>query len=154
MNDKRIEDTFNEILTGDVLKDALGFARFLSANEIIQADRHSMHYNGKCVCYIDVFGDTQSWTVWTAGYYGKEFKDFPISEPTKEIARTHANKCGNCDGMDCSPGITRIIFEKEFTNICNGADVDMVFENPSGEDMECLKKLVEMRKTIIAKEHE
>ena len=149
MSNKKLEDVFNEVLTGDVLKNALGFAEFLNANEITQVEQHGMHYKGECVCYIDTRSERHLWIVWTAGDYSNEYKDFPIDAQTKEIAWAHANKCGNCEGVDCSPGKTKMIFGRDFTNICNGADVDMCFHNPDAEALECLKKLVAMRKYII-----
>jgi len=146
---KKLEDVFNEVLNGDVLKNALDFAEFLNANEIIQADQHAMHYKGECVCYVDTRDESHSWLVWTAGDYSNEHEDFPIDKQTKEIAWAHANKCGSCEGVDCKPGKTKIIFGKDFANICSGADVAMCFCNPSDNALECLKKLVEMRKHTI-----
>jgi len=151
MSEKRIEDVFNEVLTGDVLKNALDFIEFLKTNMIIQKGQHEMHYNGECVCYIDTRNESHAWLVWTAGDYSKEHADFPIDQQTKEIAWAKANKCGNCEGVDCSPGKTKVIFGKTFTNICSGAHVDMCFYNPDAEALEGLKKLVRMRKHIISK---
>jgi len=149
MSIKKIEDVFKEVLSGDELINALYFAQFLNANGIIQADQHAMHYNGECVCYVDTRNESHLWLVWTAGDYSSEYEDFPIDGQTKEIAWAHANKCGSCKDVDCSPGKTSIIFGKEFANICHGADVDMLFCNPDAETLEGLKKLVIMRKHII-----
>ena len=150
MSNERIEDVFNEVLTGYALINALDFAEFLSANEIIQADQHAMHYKGECVCFVDTRNERHSWIVWAEGDYSSEHEDFPIDKQTKEIAWAHANKCGSCEGVDCKPGKTKIIFGKDFANICSGADVDMRFHNPDAEALECLKRLVEMRRHIIA----
>ena len=148
---KRIEDAFNEVLTDEVLKNALDFAGFLGANGIVQTDKYAMHYMGECVCYIDTRNESHSWIVWVAGDYSSENNDFPIDERTKEIAWAHVNKCGYCEGVDCKPGKTRMIFGKEFTNICCGAnDIDLYFSNPDAETLESMKKLVLMRKNIIA----
>ena len=149
MSNQKLEDVFNEMFTGDVLKNALDFAEFLNTNGITQMEQHGMRYNGEYVCYIETKNEHNTWTVWTAGDYSYAHKDFPIDERTKEIAWAHANKCGNCEGVDCSPGKTKMIFGKDFTNICGGADVDMYFKNPDAEALECLKRLVEMRKYII-----
>ena len=155
MYNKKIEDVFNEVLTGDVLKNALDFARFLSANGIIQADEHSMHYMGKCVCYLDTRSKKHSWKVWTEGDYSNEHEGFPIDERTKEIAWANVMKCGNCKGVDCI-GTTKTIFGKEFANICNADNVNMTFEftNPDAEILECVKKLVLIRKSVIANQAE
>ena len=150
MSNKKLKDVFIEVLTDDTLQNALDFAEFLNANEIIQTEQHGMHFKGECVCYIDTRNECPAWIIWTAGDYSKEYEDFPIDEKTKEIAWAHANSCGNCEGVDCSPGKTKTIFGKEFKNICSGADVDMCFNNPEAEILECLKKLVMMRKNIIS----
>ena len=151
MSNKKIEDIFNEVLTGDVLKNALDFMGFLSANGIIQTGQHAMHYKGECVCYIDTRSESSSWIIWTEGDYSREYDTFPIEEHTKEIAWANVMKCGNCDGVNCSPGKTKIIFGKEFANICNADNVNMTFKftNPVAETLECVKKLVLMRKNII-----
>ena len=149
MSAKKIQDVFKEALSGDVLKNALSFADFLSTNEMIYAGQHEIHYKSERVCYVDVFKERNVWSIWSEGDYSKECEGFPIDEQTKEIAWKHASKCGSCDGMDCSPGKTKTIFGKEFTNICSGAHVDMRFDNPDTEALEGLKKLLEMRKHII-----
>ena len=150
-NYQKIGDVFNEVLTGDVLKNALDFTEFLSVHEIIQADQHAMHYRGKCVCYLDTRNEHHSWIVWTEGDYSSEQEAFPIDERTKEIAWANVMKCGNCDGVDCSPGKTKMIFGKEFENICNADKVNMtfMFTNPDNETLECVKKLIMMRKISL-----
>jgi hypothetical protein len=91
------------------------------------------------------------WIVWTEGDYSSEHEVFPIDEHTKEIAWANVMKCGNCDGNDCSPGKTKMIFGKEFTNICNANKVNMTFRfaNPHAETLECVKKLLERRRFTI-----
>jgi len=151
MSNKRIEDAFNDVLNGDVLKNALNFVDFLSANEIIQVGQHEMYYKDECVCYMDTRNESHSWIVWTEGDYSNEHKGFPIDERTKKIAWANVMKCGNCDGVDCSPGKTKIILGKEFENICNADNVKMAFMfiNPDAETLECVKELVIMRKYVI-----
>ena len=144
-----LENTFKEVLTDDVLKNALDFMEFLRVNEIVQIGKYEMKYKNECVCYIDTRNEQHSWIVWTAGDYSNECKNFPIDDQTKEIAWIHANKCGNCEGTDCKPGKTKIIFGKEFTNICCGAEVDMYFKNPDADTLKGLMKLILMRKNII-----
>lgn len=148
--EKKIENIFKETVTGDVLKNALDFAEFLNANKMVHvAEKHEILYKGERVCYVDMFKDRNVWTVWTEGDYSNECNGFSIDERTKEIAWKYANKCGNCDGQSCNPGINKIIFGKEFSNICNGACVDIKFDNPDVEALSGLKRLLEMRKYII-----
>jgi len=87
----------------------------------------------------------QKWGIWTVGDYSNEYEGFPIDERTKEIAWSNVVKCGNCggtrNGVHCNPGKTEVIFEKEFTNVCNGTDsLAMRFVNPDAEALECAKK--------------
>ena len=149
---KKIEDVFKDVLTGEILNSALNFAEFLSANEMVHVpEKHEIRYKDERICYIDMFKDRNTWSVWTEGDYSNECEGFRIDEQTKEIAWKHANKCGHCDGQDCSPGVSKIIFGKEFANICNGAYVDIKFDNPDTEALTGLKKLLEMKKYIIDK---
>ena len=68
-----------------------------------------------------------------------------MDEPMKEIAWAHINICASCGGK-CSPGKGKTVFGKEFDNVCNA---DMAFHVPSAETLECVKKLLEMRKKDI-----
>ena len=148
---KRIEDAFNEFLTGDDLKNALGFAEFLRANEMIYNGEHEIHYKDELACYIDTPTEQQKrWRIWTVGDYSSEYKAFPIDERTKEIAWMNVTKCGNCDGCDRDPGKTEVIFGKEFANVCNGTNnLSMLFLNPDAKAVECAKKMVEMAMYVI-----
>ena len=149
---KKIEDTFNEFLAGDELKNALDFAEFLKANEMIYNGNYEMHYKDKCACYIDIdiSNELHMWKVWTVGDYSNEYEGFQIDDFTKEIAWLNVAKCGNCDGVDCNPGKTEVIFGKEFTNVCNGTDnLSILFINPDAEVLECAKKMVEMTRYVI-----
>ena len=154
MPNKRLEDLFNEFLTGDTLKNALDFAEFSRANEMIYNGEYEMHYKDKLVCYIDTPNAEQhTWRVWTVGDYSNEYEGVPIDEHTKEIAWANIVFCGNCPDVDCDPGKTEVIFGKEFANVCNGTDnLAMRFVNPDGEAVECVKKMIEMRKGDILKD--
>ena len=151
MTEKRIEDVFSEFLIGDTLKNALDFAKFLRANEMIYDGKYEIHYKDKLVCYIDTPNELHRWwRVWTVGDYSNEYEGFLIDEHTKEIAWSNVVKCGNCDDVNCDPGKTEVIFGKEFTNVCNGVDnLAMRFTNPDTEVLECAKKMVDMRKYAV-----
>jgi len=140
-----LEGHMKRALRGGALRNALDFAEYLKANEMAHTGVHcEVNYRGKCACYLLV--DRKNWTVWTQGEYDQEHSDVPMDERMKEIARANVCRCVNC-GNNC-PGNTKIIFGKEFTNTCN---VAMRFRNPDGEALECVKKLVEMRKQAIVR---
>ena len=151
MAEKRIEDTFYEYFTDDILKNALDFAEFLRVNEMIYNGEYEIHYKGNLACYINTPNDKErTWGVWTVGDYSNEYEGFPIDERTKEIAWANVVKCGNCEDCNRDPGKTEVIFGKEFVNVCNGTDsLAMRFVNPDAEAVECVKKMVDMRKYAV-----
>ena len=144
------EGYVNHVLSGDTLKIALDFAAFIKANDMIAGGEHGeVSYRDKCLCYMHLDGDEQApgpWTIWTGGDYSKELEDVPIDERTKEIAWAHINHCASCGGS-CSPGTRKVIFGKEFENVCSA---DMAFYLPDTETMECIKKLLRMRKIVLS----
>ena len=151
MAGKRIEDIFNEFFTGDTLKNALDFAKFIKENEMAYNGEYEIHYKDELACYIDTPNDKSNiCSVWTVGDYSSECKGFPIDERTKEIAWANVVYCGNCDDVNCDPGKTETVFEKEFVNVCQGVNnLAMKFNNPNVEALECAKKMIAMRKYAI-----
>ena len=151
MLEERIENIINESLNGDAQKNALDFAEFLNENEMIYTGVHcEMHYKGEVACFIlvDVSSKWHSpWSVWTAGADGyiEEYEGFPIDERTKEIAWENISHCCNRGCCD-TPHKSKVIFGKKFESVCNAV---MMFRNPAGETLECLKKLVLMQKHSI-----
>jgi len=150
-----IEDIIDNALGGDARENALDFAAFLKANEMTYMRVHcEIHYKGQCACYIYLDGDEQAhehtpwlspWTLWTAGEYTCELDGVPMDGRMKEVAWANVTRCANCNN-GCSPGHSETIFGREFANVCNAA---MMFRNPDAETLECIKKLVEMRRRDI-----
>ena len=64
-----------------------------------------------------------------------------MDEHTKEITWNHVD-LGTCGG-----GITVKLFGKEFYPVCKGTTFR--FNNPNAEALDCVKKLVELRKRDI-----
>ena len=145
-----IENVINDLLTGDVQKNAQDFIAYLKANEMTVASEVS--YNGKSICYMHLDGQEgypSPWTIWTDGDYSWEYEEVPMDEHMKKIAWAHVNTCAgeNCPGK-CHPGKSKVILGKEFDNVCNA---DMAFHVPDAETLACVKKLLEMRKVDALK---
>jgi len=150
-----IEDIIANAMSGEARRNALDFTEYLRAHEMVYTRVHcEIHYKGQCACYIYLDGDEQAhehtpelspWTVWTAGQYSRELDGVPMDERMKEIARANVTRCVDC-GNGCSPGHSETIFGRQFANVCNAA---MMFRNPDAETLECIKKLVEMRRRDI-----
>jgi len=139
--------TIKSSLSGDTQKNALDFTTFLESNNFT-INGAEVSYNGNVICYMHLDdGDNypSPWTIWTEGDYSKENKNVPIDDNIKDIAWEHINYCGACGGV-CNPGTQKIIFGKTFDNVCSA---DMAFYKPDSEALECLKKLLLMRKEDI-----
>lgn len=164
MSKKRIEIVINKVLKGDAQKNALEFAAYLKANEIVLGDSENCweaKYKDKCVCFIWVDGSEENpgpWTIWSdqePGTWatwsdegsGAKGENCPVNECIKEIAWANVNCCADCGG-DCSPGRRKMILGKEFEHICNSA---MAFTNPDAEALRCAKMMVHIRKSDILK---
>jgi hypothetical protein len=144
-----LEGNIKDVLKGDALKNALDFAAFLRENGMV-ATQGEVSYKGQCVCYMHLDGAEQKpgpWTIWTNGDYSAACEDVPMDGRMKEIAWANMNFCASCGG-GCSPGTTKTVFGKSFDNVCSS---DMAFTNPDAEAVECVKRLLEMKKRDIEK---
>ena len=159
--EQKIEDFINDALYDDAQKIALDFVAFLRANDM-QFERSATNYwadklywymkfQDEFVGFILVNGygsvgddtEPEGWIFWSDNYNSDIFADFPLDERTKEIAWNHVD-FGTCGG-----GLTVKLFGKEFDPVCNGTTFR--FNNPNAEELECMKKLVEIRKNDIQK---
>ena len=143
------EDSIREKLTGDSLTNALDFAAYVKENGMTTKGEHGeVSYMEKALCYTYIDGSERMpgpWTVWTEGNYSVENRAVPMDAGMKEIAWANVNYCGNC-GNACSPGKTATILGKDFENVCSAV---MVFTDPDADTMQCVKKLMDMRKHAI-----
>jgi hypothetical protein len=164
MFEQKIEDIIGEVLIGDAQKNALDFVAYLRSSEM-QFEREKgywedkyywgIKYANKFVCFILINSegktDPESWTIWSDDSGSNTFGDCQLDEHIKEILWKNVDICGNCGG--CShyknPGGTRkTIFGKEFDNVCI---TTMRFTTPDTKTVECVKKMVEIRKNDILK---
>jgi len=161
----KIEDIILESLTGDAQKNALSFITYLSACDM-QFEKDGGYwsdklywcitYKGESVCYILIFSQASSvdstdpWVVWTDDSGSKCFADYPLDDITKNIAWKNIDFCGNVNGDcgGCAGRIRKIIFGKEFDNVCG---TTFRFSNPNTDAVDCAKKLIEIRKKDIEK---
>ena len=158
MFEQKIEDFIGEFLTEDTQRNALDFAAFLRANEML-FDRGTGYWddklywdvkiNGKIVCSIFINGlknEPDDWTIWSDDSELTWYTDFPLDDRMKEIAWKNVDFCGNCGY--CMGGTRKNIFGKEFDNVCRRT---LVFSNPDVETLVLLKKVVEISKDDILK---
>ena len=160
MPEQTIENYIVEILTGDEQKNALEFAAYLRASEML-FERGKGYWEDKLywlikhkteyICFILINGsedksEPEGWTIWSDDSGSNCFEGFPLDEHMKEVAWKHVDVCGNCGGCSNPRGTRKMIFGKEFNNVCR---TTMRFTNPDVETLEFMKKMVEIRKNDI-----
>ena len=156
MPEKRIEEYIVEFLIGETQMLALDFVTYLRVNEM-QFEKAGgywedklywcINYNDKSVCYILI--EENSWTVWSDDSGDNSYENSTLDERMKEIAWSKVGVCENVNR--CFDGCSRSsksIFGKEFDNVCGTA---MKFENPDAETVDCMKKIIKIRKIYIEK---
>ncbi|MCL2388253.1 MAG: hypothetical protein FWC89_12020 [Defluviitaleaceae bacterium] len=147
MSARKIEDMIYEKLTGDVQENALVLINYLGENVSLE-DKDwcwEAKYKGEMVFHFRIggFHNEPNWLAWSAT--AVDYSESEIDEQSKGIAWENICTCGNC-GSDCAPGRRAVIFGKTFENCCTSS---LMFINPSGDSLECLKKLIDIRKNDI-----
>ena len=155
-----LEDIIREKLKGETQQNALDFVSHLRAgketgdfsiNTLNEEDESFwiIKQNGENVCCILLNGSNpDSFTVWICGDHIGARAGVTADEYTKEAAWANVfSSCGNC-GAGCSPESRRkTIFGKEFGDICTAElSVAMQFVNPGEETLDCMKKIIDIRK--------
>lgn len=151
MSRKRFEDIIRTVLKGKEQKNALDFVDYLWDDEMSYNDPEfcwTASYKGKSVIHIKIGGfdnQTNDWIIWSADDYNDEKVICQTDEHIKEFAWSNVCYCGNC-GEKCTPGRSTEIFGKTFDRVCHSS---MIFINPKSEELDYLKKLVDIRKNNI-----
>jgi len=145
MSSQNFEAAILEVLKGETQKNALDFAAFLRTNDMVAGGKHGeVTYKGKTFTYIHMDGEPEMpgpWTIWPDGDFSRMPEGFAFDETIKKIAWANVNPCGNC-GSKCAPGSRKIVFGKEFDNLCGSV---FAFHNPDADTMECVKQLLIMK---------
>ena len=159
----RIEYYIRKILSGEAQENALAFAAYLRANDMLPVRFKNNYWKDKCAWAVEYRGEwvffillngspaqdktePEGWVVWTEDRDTNWYEDAPIDERMKEIAWRHVD-FGTC-GSEAS--LRKIIFGKEFEPVCGST---FRFNNPSGESLECAEKMAELRINDILRRH-
>lgn len=159
MPEQRIEIHIDDVLSGDVQKNALELVAFLRENGT-EFERGKGYWADKCywmikhkdeyICFILIGSEddaaSESWTVWSDDSASDCYAKAYLDERIKDIAWKHIDYCGKCGGCKNPGGSRKIIFRKEFSHVCI---TTFRFDNPDIKTVECIKKLVEFRKRHI-----
>ena len=147
MSERKIENMICEKLPKEAQKNALDFIKYLGEDALLEDEDWcwKAKYKGETVFHVRIggFQDEPNWLAWSAT--AVDYSDTEIDEQTKKIAWENICTCGKC-GDDCAPGRHAVIFGKTFENCCTSS---LMFINPQGDSLECLKKLIDIRKSDI-----
>ena len=140
MSEQSIEEIISDNLPVAYQGNALDFIRFLRENEM-ELIRDNGYWKNK-IYYLIKFQN--KYMCFIAIKDPDEKDNFPIEKELKETAWEHADVCQNCGS--CSGGRKKIIFGKEFDNICS---TTFRFDNPGAADLLFMKKLLSAGKREI-----
>jgi len=153
----KVEHEIKTILDGDNLKHALDFINHMTAiGMTLEMDYHpTFTYLGEWVCLLVYPKDGTNPSYfgicsWPGELDVMENVSFPIDENLKNFAKANVKKCfhcGGCEGSDYPGPLKKMVFGKEYDDVCCNA---FHFFNSSNEEMENAKKLMELLKHIIA----
>ena len=162
MSTRKIEDIINEILTGDIHRNALDFAAYLRVNDVSLDDSDNNFWNGvykdKGVCCINIYVSDKhgmcfdifmepprSWITSLDGEINNENMISSVDERTKKIVWANIRPCDPTCGGGCS--LKRIgILGKEFENVCKSI---LGIYNPNAETVDCMKRIIDGLKSDI-----
>jgi hypothetical protein len=146
-----IEDVIHSTLSGDALKNALDIVAYLRENKMTPVwsatNAWTVSYKTFRVCFIRMHGsadyhklDVGSWHI--LPFIG-EYEKKSLPDELKEIVWANKKNCKICG--QCALKLDNI-FGKKFTNSCEGS---ILFLNPDNKAIECVKKLIELRRNDI-----
>lgn len=160
MSDKpEIEDVMNNVLKGNTLKNALNLIAFLRKNKInpqwSATNVWKISYKTYSVCFIRLYGAADYHNMkagtWRIIPFIGEYEASSLSDEFKEIVWSNQITCQNCG--KCALPLNHI-FGKKYDYAC---EKSVGFTNPDVKSIECVKKLIELRreeiKTGKAKKH-
>ena len=148
----KVENIVNEILAGEMQKNALDFIAFLRGNDFYMEFNPNEYEKGKwsgaiggvvgdSIAYMFVSPGTKfpcPWNIWLNEY------DFNCDgsaddEELKEFIWANLNHCGKCnpDWEKCRGG-DKTVFGRKFDSLCHSP---MFFYTPDAQKLEKIKKL-------------
>ena len=142
----RMEDVICNVLNDDVLKGILEFIAYLRENKMnpvrASASSWKIYYKQCLVCTLRLGLDAKTLEI---NPIINEYKHDVLSDELKEIVwRNYKSHCGDkCH--TCSYKL-KTIFGRKYDYACG---YSVSFINPNASEIECIKKLLEMRRNVI-----
>ena len=150
----KIEKAVRGVLSGDTLSNALELFSYLRENKMnpVNTSKNGWKLSSKgcVVCYMGLDSATGAFYI---NPFISEYEHGSLSDDLKEIVwskKKQGTACERChvvsgDGYNCSYKLNTV-FGKRFEDACARS---VTFINPDSEEIECIKKLLALRKNII-----
>lgn len=143
MPKKSIECNINNNLCGEALTNALDFISYLKRKGMTADDGARFCYKGQMMCIIIIMKNEKNpngeWFICDCPIY--EHAGYPINENVKLFVQENVQKCRSCGCDHEARGATKIIFGKEYENLCSS---EVAFINPDAEALEKIKVLMDL----------
>lgn len=153
MTELNIKDYIRRELSSEAQEIALDFVAYLENNGLtFHKDNcgywkdkiyYWVKYNDECICFISIKDSNEPqnlWTVWSDDIKSEWLDKYDVDNEIKELAWKYIDQCCHCGS--CSGGQRKIIFGREFKAVCG---CTFRVDNPSIEDLNFLKKIIEIR---------
>ena len=144
----KVEDVAMNYLEEDNLKNLFNFLEFLKSIKLNPrwhaTNSWSINHKGKKICYIQL-SEKHSWTIMHNRLFFEEYDKY-VDDELKEFVWNNMNspRCApNCNGLE-----SLTIMGKKFDEVCSCWP--LMIDNADGATLEYLKKIIEIRKNIIA----
>ena len=146
----KIEDFILECLNGETQQTALDFVAYVKSMKMNPRWSHKnawdVRYKNGGVCKIYVWDG--GWLIRPSFNYNYDdaLMAFLAENKLQEIIWNNIGHCRACQKSRCAIK-SKIILGKEFKDVCKC--VLFQFQNPNPATIECAKKLVDYRRTVI-----
>lgn len=154
-----IEDIIGNALNGEALNNALNLIAYLKENKLSPlwsaTNAWKISYKSFSVCFIRVHGAADYHSLekgtWQIIPFIGEYDESSLQSDLKEIVWAKKRTCRGCG--KCALPLSHV-FGKKYDYACEKA---IVFTNPDMKEIECIKKLIELRRNDVnegkAKKH-
>ena len=145
-----IEDVINNSLKGKIKDNAINFLKFLKENKLSPQwsaiNSYAFRTKKKTICLVNI--NNGEWLLRLYTQYDDELNTCFIDEKEeiRQVIMDRLVYCSGC-GCTCAPGVNANILGKQVNHACYYPIIKIT--NPNLLEMECSKKLVVLRKTII-----
>ena len=146
----KIEEIASEYFKGETKKSVIDFIAYLRSNKMTpqwaSVNSWKILYKSKSVAFIKLWNG--SWYIDPdIDFNDNGFEMYAKQEKLEKHIWKNIEPCINClPNGQCTPGRSVKIYGKDFKNVCHAPR----FKNPNDAEVDCIKKIFDYRKGIVA----